>query len=192
MNLMEVDSQRFRDITSWELITHLIVSYLQTLWSGPFQIIVSIVMLWFQVEMGSIGWCVVEMGHIGRSCSHSCDDSIFTTSLQETGICSTRAHEGEGQANQCDNWDIRGNQTDQTPGLGTIILTTYFRNSMWWSECIASLCLLANALFFCLGCYSIFGVHYLICFFCHHGWSFNHFDCIHIQYSVLLIELIYS
>ncbi|KAK8795899.1 hypothetical protein WA171_003866 [Blastocystis sp. BT1] len=45
MNLMEVDSQRFQDITS----------YLQTLWSGPFQIIVSIVMLWFQVEMGSIG-----------------------------------------------------------------------------------------------------------------------------------------
>ena len=54
MNLMEVDSQRFQDITSWELITHLIVSYLQTLWSGPFQIIVSIVMLWFQVDMGSM------------------------------------------------------------------------------------------------------------------------------------------
>ena len=39
MNLMEVDSQMFQSITS----------YLQTLWSGPFQIIVSVVLLCQQV-----------------------------------------------------------------------------------------------------------------------------------------------
>ena len=39
MNLMEVDSQVFQNITS----------YLQTLWSGPFQIIVSIIILFQQV-----------------------------------------------------------------------------------------------------------------------------------------------
>ncbi|KAK8830238.1 hypothetical protein WA577_005927, partial [Blastocystis sp. JDR] len=38
MNLMEVDSQKIQDITS----------YLQTIWSGPFQIIVSLVLLWRQ------------------------------------------------------------------------------------------------------------------------------------------------
>ena len=54
MNLMEVDSQRFQDITSWDLSVHLIASDLQTLWFGPLQIIVSIIMLWFQVEMGSV------------------------------------------------------------------------------------------------------------------------------------------
>ena len=54
MNLMEVDSQRFQDITSWAWITELIGSYLQTLWSGPFQMIVSVIMLWFQVEKWSV------------------------------------------------------------------------------------------------------------------------------------------
>ena len=39
MNLMEVDSQVFQNITS----------YLQTLWSGPFQIIVSIIILFQRV-----------------------------------------------------------------------------------------------------------------------------------------------
>ena len=39
MNLMEVDSQVFQNITS----------YLQTLWSGPFQIIGSLILLWRQV-----------------------------------------------------------------------------------------------------------------------------------------------
>ena len=39
MNLMEVDSQKFQDITS----------YLQTIWSGPFQIIGSLILLWRQV-----------------------------------------------------------------------------------------------------------------------------------------------
>lgn len=41
MNLMEVDSQKFQDTTS----------YLQTIWSGPFQIIGSLILLWRQVEV---------------------------------------------------------------------------------------------------------------------------------------------
>ena len=49
LNLMEVDSQMFQNITS----------YLQTLWSGPFQIIVSVVLLFQQVRIlfGKISTC---------------------------------------------------------------------------------------------------------------------------------------
>ncbi|KAK8805623.1 hypothetical protein WA158_002279 [Blastocystis sp. Blastoise] len=43
-NFMEVDSQRFQDLTS----------YLQTLWSGPFQIIVCLVMLYW-----NLGWSFI-------------------------------------------------------------------------------------------------------------------------------------
>ena len=50
MNLMEVDSQKFQDITSYLLILSLTHSYLQTIWSGPFQIIVSLVMLFNEVH----------------------------------------------------------------------------------------------------------------------------------------------
>ena len=50
MNLMEVDSQKFQDITSYFLCLLLTRSYLQTLWSGPFQIIVSLILLWRQVR----------------------------------------------------------------------------------------------------------------------------------------------
>ena len=49
MNLMEVDSQKFQDITSYFLCLLLTRSYLQTIWSGPFQIIVSLVMLFNEV-----------------------------------------------------------------------------------------------------------------------------------------------
>ena len=50
MNLMEVDSQKFQDITSYLLVLSLTHSYLQTIWSGPFQIIVSLVMLFNEVR----------------------------------------------------------------------------------------------------------------------------------------------
>ena len=50
MNLMEVDSQKFQDITSYLLGLSLTPSYLQTIWSGPFQIIVSLVMLFNEVR----------------------------------------------------------------------------------------------------------------------------------------------
>ena len=53
MNLMEVDSQKFQDITSYLLCLLLTPSYLQTLWSGPFQIIVSLILLWRQVPVCS-------------------------------------------------------------------------------------------------------------------------------------------
>ena len=36
VNLMSVDAQRFMDL----------MTYLHTIWSGPFQIIVSVIMLW--------------------------------------------------------------------------------------------------------------------------------------------------
>ena len=44
MNLMEVDSQKFQDITS----------YLQTIWSGPFQIIGSLILLWQQLNWATL------------------------------------------------------------------------------------------------------------------------------------------
>lgn len=53
MNLMEVDSQKFQDITSYLLVLSLTHSYLQTIWSGPFQIIVSLILLWRQVPVCS-------------------------------------------------------------------------------------------------------------------------------------------
>ena len=53
MNLMEVDSQKFQDITSYLLCLLLTPSYLQTLWSGPFQIIVSLILLWRPVPVCS-------------------------------------------------------------------------------------------------------------------------------------------
>ena len=49
MNLMEVDSQKFQDITS----------YLQTIWSGPFQIVGSVILLWLQLQWATIGGIVV-------------------------------------------------------------------------------------------------------------------------------------
>ena len=45
-NLMEVDSQRFQDLTSYIcLLFFSFLSYLQTLWSGPFQIILALSLL---------------------------------------------------------------------------------------------------------------------------------------------------
>ena len=49
MNLMEVDSQKFQDITS----------YLQTIWSGPFQIIGSVILLWLQLQWATLGGIIV-------------------------------------------------------------------------------------------------------------------------------------
>ena len=49
MNLMEVDSQKVQDITS----------YLQTIWSGPFQIVGSVILLWLQLQWATIGGVVV-------------------------------------------------------------------------------------------------------------------------------------
>ena len=91
-------------------------------------------------------------------------------------------------------WQLRHSRESNWSNsrLGTIILTTYLKSPIWWSECIESLCLLANALFFCLEYYSIVCVYYHICFVCYHGWSFNHFNCIHIQYSVLLVDSFHS
>ena len=91
-------------------------------------------------------------------------------------------------------WQLRHSRESNWSNsrLGTIILTTYLKSPIWWSECIESLYLLANALFFCLEYYSIFCVYYPICFVCYHGWSFNHFNCIHIQYPVLLVDSFHS
>ena len=58
MNLMEVDSQKFQDITS----------YLQTIWSGPFQIVGSVILLWLQLQWATIGGIVVILLMIPFSC----------------------------------------------------------------------------------------------------------------------------
>ena len=57
-------------------------------------------MLWIRMDMGSADIVYYEMDHTGWNHSLFNDDSIFTTSLQETGIWSTRAYEGEGQEHQ--------------------------------------------------------------------------------------------
>ena len=51
MNLMEVDSQKFQDITS----------YLQTIWSGPFQIIGSLILLWQQLNWATLSGVAVML-----------------------------------------------------------------------------------------------------------------------------------
>mgnify|MGYP006958030079 CR=1 FL=1 len=106
---------------------------------------------------------------------------LFSRLLSRNWNSSTRANEGEGQANQCDNWDI-WNQTDHTPELGIIILTIYLWNSMWWSECIMSLCLLTN-LFFLFNSTPILGVHYLICLFVT--------MCCHLPTSIVATQIIW-
>lgn len=74
MNLMEVDSQMFQSITS----------YLQTIWSGPFQIIVSIVLLFQQVGRWVYTLTLAWMVHIWRCSSDDRDDPIRSFHFKET------------------------------------------------------------------------------------------------------------
>ena len=89
MNLMEVDSQKFQDITS----------YLQTIWSGPFQIIGSLILLWQQLNWATLSGVAVmlvmipftrfisrKLAAIQRELMKVKDDRINTTSEALEGI----------------------------------------------------------------------------------------------------------
>ena len=89
MNLMEVDSQKFQDITS----------YLQTIWSGPFQIIGSLILLWQQLNWATLSGVAVmivmipftrfisrKLAGIQRELMKVKDDRINTTSEALEGI----------------------------------------------------------------------------------------------------------
>ena len=55
MNLMEVDSQKFQDATTYFSLISCELRYIQMIWSAPFQIIGSLILLWQQVVItGSI------------------------------------------------------------------------------------------------------------------------------------------
>lgn len=55
MNLMEVDSQKFQDATTYVIFIPCELRYIQMIWSAPFQIIGSLILLWQQVGIkGSI------------------------------------------------------------------------------------------------------------------------------------------
>lgn len=89
MNLMEVDSQKFQDITS----------YLQTIWSGPFQIIGSLILPWQQLNWATLSGVAVmivmipftrfisrKLAGIQRELMKVKDDRINTTSEALEGI----------------------------------------------------------------------------------------------------------
>ena len=55
MNLMEVDSQKVQDATTYVILIPCELRYIQMIWSAPFQIIGSLILLWQQVGIkGSI------------------------------------------------------------------------------------------------------------------------------------------
>ena len=100
MNLMEVDSQKFQDITSYSLHSSLhIPSYLQTIWSGPFQIVGSLILLWGKLGVASLSGVVVmlimmpftryisrKLAGIQRELMKAKDHRINTTSEALEGV----------------------------------------------------------------------------------------------------------
>ena len=85
MNLMEVDSQVFQNITS----------YLQTLWSGPFQIIVSIIILFQQVFLFTLTLYLAWMVYLWWCSCYDPHDSVWSACFEANCFYSRRTHESQ-------------------------------------------------------------------------------------------------